>query len=210
MSKIITEELKFRTLVPKYKSSLYNKLRSFDHSLLFKTWDILQKILKRVKNDFEIYDYVKEYVDVVQETDFCFFWKGIELSEQSDSKTNITDTMRQAVKQSLILERWAMFFIFYFYFNDKILKQHINEVKKLVQKVNENSGFILGIWGVWMSGVSDTASTKQLAANMVKIGEQSLSKSVTASINNKYIFEIFMANNKSIMDIFDTWYVIYD
>jgi hypothetical protein len=26
---------------------------------------ILQKILKRVKNDFEIYDYVKEYVDVV-------------------------------------------------------------------------------------------------------------------------------------------------
>lgn len=107
------------------------------------------------------------------------------------------------MKQSFILERWAMFFIFYFYFNEKILKEFAKQVKRLVQKVRDNSGLIIGTWGLWIQ-TTDSSSLKKLGGRMASVGDACFQSLSTVS-PYRNIFEIVENNNKSIMKIFDTW-----
>ena len=63
----------------------------------------LQSISRILEKDLEIYDQVKEYVDIVQEVSFQDLYTVI-----------LSPKVQLLVKNSMILERWAMFFVFFF------------------------------------------------------------------------------------------------
>ena len=79
--------------------------------------EIQGKIVHTTQKEFEIYDYIKEYVDIVQEESFEIFYEPIKVQKYQKS-----------LKNGLIVERWAMFFMFYFYFNEKFFKENIKSI----------------------------------------------------------------------------------
>lgn len=100
----------------------------------------LNAIAKIMENDFEIYDQIKEYVDIVQEEDFAEFYEHLK-SPQA----------KLIIKNSMILERWAMFYVFFFYFNQEKANQCITHLRELVQLIHMNIFGYLKLFAHWIS-----------------------------------------------------------
>ena len=100
----------------------------------------LHNIALTIGKDFEIYDQIKEYVDIVQEENYSEFFSVIR---------NIK--IKLLVKNSMILERWALFFIFWFYFNHELAIEHQKLLKELVQLVHKNILIYLKMFTDWIS-----------------------------------------------------------
>lgn len=100
----------------------------------------LNTIAQTMEKDFEIYDPIKEYVDVVQEHSFSEFFSNIKCSK-----------IKLQVKNSMILERWTLFFIFWFYFNRDMAMQNLARLKELVQWIHKNILTYLKMLSSWIS-----------------------------------------------------------
>lgn len=108
-----------------------------DMTFVEKKLNVINSIME---NDFEIYDQVKEYVDIVQEESFSEFFTVLKNTK-----------VRQVIKNSMILERWAMFFVFFFYFNKEQAATIFSHLKELVQIVHMNSLCYLRLFAQWIS-----------------------------------------------------------
>ena len=100
----------------------------------------LHNIALSIGKDFEIYDQIKEYVDIVQEENYSEFFTVIK---------NLK--IKLLVKNSMILERWALFIIFWFYFNHELAVEHQKLLKELVQLVHKNILIYLKMFTDWIS-----------------------------------------------------------
>lgn len=100
----------------------------------------LNAVCLKMEQDFDIYDEVKEYVDIVQEESFSEFFSSIKNSR-----------IKMAIKNSMILERWAMFFVFFFYFNQDSAKTALIYLKELIQLAHKNILSYLGLFATWIS-----------------------------------------------------------
>lgn len=100
----------------------------------------LNTIANTMSKDFEIYDQIKEYVDIIQEESFSEFFDHLKNSQ-----------VRLTIKNSMVLERWVMFFVFFFYFNQPKAKQIMNQLKELVYLVHRNSLSYLKLFSQWIS-----------------------------------------------------------
>lgn len=100
----------------------------------------LHNIALSIGKDFEIYDQIKEYVDIVQEENYSEFFTAIK---------NLK--IKLLIKNSMILERWALFIIFWFYFNHELAVEHQKLLKELVQLVHKNILIYLKMFTEWIS-----------------------------------------------------------
>lgn len=136
---------------------------------------------------FEIYDYIKEYVDIVQEENFEIYYEPIKVSRYQKS-----------LKNGLIVERWAMFFIFYFYFNEKYFRENIKSIRKLVTLLHKNCVVTLELWSeaLTLTPAFKIESQKLRAALAKKQIKNTASDMDMNAINqnNNYIISIFKAS----------------
>ena len=100
----------------------------------------LNSIALIMEQDFEIYDQIKEYVDIVQEESFTEFFACLK-----------SPKIRQVIKNSMILERWAMFFIFFFYFNQEQAAGIMPQLRELIQLIHRNVLTYLKMFAYWIS-----------------------------------------------------------
>ena len=100
----------------------------------------LNGIVHIMESDFEIYDLIKEYVDIVQEENFSDFFTIIR-----------NPKVRLVIKNSMIVERWAVFFVFYFYFNQNLADQIMIFLKELMLLVHRNILIYLKLFAHWIS-----------------------------------------------------------
>lgn len=100
----------------------------------------LNTIAHIMQSDFEIYDQIKEYVDIVQEESFSDFYDPLRSSQA-----------KLAIKNSMILERWAMFFVFFFYFNQVKARQCLPLLRELVHLIHKNIFAYLKLFAHWIS-----------------------------------------------------------
>lgn len=100
----------------------------------------LNSIATTMNKDFEIYDQIKEYVDIIQEENFGEFYEHLKSSQA-----------RLIIKNSMVLERWVMFFVFFFYFNQPKAKPIMHHLKELVFLVHRNSISYLKLFSQWIA-----------------------------------------------------------
>lgn len=100
----------------------------------------LNSIQEIIEKDFEIYDQVKEYVDIVQEQNYAVFFAPIKVAK-----------LRDLVKNSMVLERWAMFFVFFYYFNQSLALENIEMLRQLVFLIHKNSLLYLRMYSQWIA-----------------------------------------------------------
>lgn len=166
------------------------KLKKLDFKNLLKVESILNKISTIVKSDFEIYDHVKTYVDVVQEEEFSDFYTSIKQIK-----------VKQIMKNCLILERWAMFFIFFFYFNEDVLKKNAKLIRNLTSILHQN---VLMCFEFWKEMASRYTSCKKIYTMLdnVILKRSALEKTDYLGYDDFYPI---VKNNKTVLNIFVKW-----
>lgn len=112
-------------------------LKDINFSNLIRVERFLFDLRKITHADFEIYDLVKEYVDHIQEEDFSVYFK--DLSNQN---------LKRILKNLLLIERWAMFFIFFFYFDENELSRNKTKLKQISVYLHENCLFLIAFWSL--------------------------------------------------------------
>lgn len=156
-------------------------------NILLQIEDILNKIVHTTQKDFEIYDYIKEYVDIVQEENFEIYYEPIK-----------SPRFQKAVKNGLIIERWAMFFIFYFYFNEKYFKENIKSIRKLVSLLHKNCVITLEFWSEsLLLNPAYKAESQKLRTVLIKKQAKVSAADIDVNVinqNNNFIMSIFKAS----------------
>jgi len=168
--------------------------QNFEPDRILAVEEILHKINLVLEQEFEIYDLIKEYVDIVQELEFGELYLPIKQSKVKD-----------IIKRALILERWAMFFIFFFYFNEEVLEEKGDEIKLLAKVIHHNSLLILEFW-------SDNLSKRKGVEKKYKLIKSILKDRELKSLSEYLGFEDFfpiVQNNNTIFEIFKRWYFIF-
>ena len=112
------------------------RLRIEDVTFVEKRLHLLATIMEE---DLEIYDEIKEYVDVVQEEDFECFYAHLRQAE-----------VRLLVKNSLLLERWTVFFVFFFYFDLSLARLHLALLQQLLRLAHRNVLLYLRMFAFWI------------------------------------------------------------
>lgn len=94
----LRQNINFQEMLPRFKPEVKPRNSEQNFELLLSTWDIINKIYKRTQKDFEIYDNVKEYVDLVQEHEFDLFWQlGTSQAQKGQNKTEaerVSETLK--------------------------------------------------------------------------------------------------------------------
>ena len=167
-------------------------LRKMNFENLLKIETILNKICSTVKKDFEIYDHIKEYVDIVQEEEFDEFYNRI---KQSNPKI--------IFKNSLILERWAMFFIFFFYFNEKMMKENGKIIRKLAEVLHQNLIVMLTFWYECCAKFGIKRRNVDMLERVLKKRSQE-NKTQEVSLGYDDFYPL-VQNNSIILSVFNKW-----
>lgn len=166
------------------------QISNIDFGRLLKVETILYRIRGLSQKEFEIYDLVKEYVDIVQEEEFSLFYETIRQSK-----------IREIVKQALVLERWAMFFIFFFYFNEKSFKKYEKRLKELTKTLHISALILLEFWA---ECISKFKSLEGISSAM----RETISQRGLKHQKGHLVFDDFypiVQNNNMILSTFKKW-----